>query len=98
MYNINKRGVIILANQYEVKKVRGYTFFFKFDPIQPDLLHIFVRHLTTIENAISTFFESDPIYNNQYNRYENRTYDYTIYWNWINKTDKKVIIITCFKT
>lgn len=86
-----------MANQYKVKKIRGITFFFKYEPSQPELLHIYVRHLTTIEEAITVFFESEPTFNKQYDRYENSNETHTIYWNWINESEKKIIIITCFK-
>lgn len=86
-----------MTNKYVVKKIRGVTFFFKCEPEQPDLLHIFVRHLTTIEDALTVFFESEEVFNKKYSRYESSNDTHTIYWNWINESEKKIIIITCFK-
>lgn len=57
-------------NQYEVVKVKGYTFFFKYEPPENELLHIWVRHLTKPENAIRTFFTSNPVWNDEHKRYE----------------------------
>lgn len=86
-----------MGNKYEVRKVRGVTFFFKYEEDAPDLLHIWVRHLTTIEESIEVFFESESKYNKKHNRYEALNQTHKIYWNYIGDIKNKVIIITCFK-
>lgn len=78
-------------------KNRGVTFFFKYEPPENDLLHIFIRHLITMEEAITVFFDSETTFNKKHNRYESSNDTHTIYWNWINEIEKKIIVITCFK-
>jgi hypothetical protein len=43
-----------------VDEESGFRFVFKTDPADPDMLHIYARHLTTVEDAIETFFAGDP--------------------------------------
>lgn len=82
--------------KFQPVKEKGITFLFKFDPDSPELLHIYVRHLTTIEDALDVYFSTKPIWNSKMKRYENYSETHGIYWFWLNEKDKKVVIITCF--
>lgn len=72
-------------------------FFFKYDSDAKDkLLHIWVRHLTTIDNALDVFFENNStIWNKKHERFESYSDKHGLYWFWLEK-DKKVMIISCF--
>ncbi len=37
----------------------GFSFVFAHDPADPAMLHIFARHLTTIEDALAVWFDED---------------------------------------
>lgn len=78
-------------------KRNGVTFFFKYDETSPEQLHIFVRHLTTVGQALFIWFEGKTVFNSEYNRFETETDTHGLYWNWINEDEKKVIIISCFE-
>jgi hypothetical protein len=84
-------------SKYKRLKLDKYIFFFKYELSQPELLHIWVRHLTTPKDALKVFFSSEDVYNKKYKRYENSNDKHSIYWNWINEKENKIIIITCFK-
>lgn len=80
------------------KRVReeGITFLFKYEEDAPELLHIYVRHLTTVDDALDVYFKTTPKWNEERNRYENYSETHGIYWFWLNEFDK-IMIITCFK-
>jgi hypothetical protein len=46
----------------------GIRFVFKMDPVDPNILHIYARHLTTIDDALDVFFGSMPGWNEQHER------------------------------
>ncbi len=82
--------------KFEAVIENDITFLFKYDKDSPDLLHIYVRHLTTIDNALNVYFSTEALWNPKNKRYENYSDTHGIYWFWLNEEDKKVIIITCF--
>lgn len=75
----------------------GITFLFKFDQVDPTILHIFARHLTSIDDALDVFFETKPIWNDKHRRFENYSDKHGIYWFWRNQPKREVVIITCFR-
>lgn len=75
----------------------GIKFVFKYDEQAPELLHIFARHLTTIDDALDLFFDQKPVWNEQYERYENYSETHGLYWYWINQPNKIVMIVSCFR-
>lgn len=77
----------------------GFTFALAYDKEEPDLLHIFVRHLTTVDNALDCFFDSwqASSRNQAYNRFECSNATHGLFWNWMDEDAKKVLIITCFR-
>ncbi len=75
----------------------GITFLFKYDQVDPSLLHIYARHLMTVEDALELFFNFPPTWNTRYRRYENYSDTHGLYWFWRNETKKEVFIITCFR-
>lgn len=86
-----------MTPKYKVVAENGFTFFFKREPDHPDLLHIFVRHLTTIDDALDTFFEAPAVWNPDNERFENYSETFGLYWAWLNQAEKKIMVITCFK-
>jgi len=83
--------------KYTLKRSREHIFFFKHEPTHPDLLHIYVRHLTTPTDAIQAFFTGSTCWNEARQRMETTATHHTIYWFWLEQEAKKVMIITCFK-
>lgn len=84
-------------NKYTIKRSNKHIFFFKHEDEAPELLHIYVRHLTTPEDAITAFFTGKTIWNETNERFETTTKTHTVYWLWIDENDKKILIISCFK-
>jgi hypothetical protein len=56
---------------YQRIRCAGITFLFKYEPGHPELLHIYVRHLTTPELAIDLFLDEKAAWNDKYRRFEN---------------------------
>ncbi len=75
----------------------GITFVFKRDKVDASLLHIYARHLTTIDDALDVYFESEPSWNLRHGRYENYTDTHGLYWFWIDSRNKVVMIVSCFR-
>jgi hypothetical protein len=76
----------------------GVTFVFKMDEVNPEILHIYARHLTTIDDAVGVFFDdSNPVWNITYERYENYNDTHGLYWFWLDKPNRVVMVVTCFR-
>ncbi len=53
-----------MSRKYKTVEEQGLRFVFAYDDDAPDLLHIYVRHLTSIDDALDTFFNlqrADPV-------------------------------------
>ena len=75
----------------------GERFRFYYDLEHPQVLHITMRHGTTPEDAIRTFFEGETgAWDKKYSRFETLAATYGIYWT-RHAHDQSVIIISCFK-
>lgn len=76
----------------------GIGFIFKVDPDDPSLLHIYARHLTTVDDAIDVFFDPSATqhFNDEMRRYERHNQTHGLYWFWIEEP-RAVMVITCFK-
>ena len=62
----------------------------------PELLHIYVRHLTSIDDALDTFFNGQTSWNEEQKRFETYTGTHGLFWFWL-EPDKVVMVISCFK-
>jgi hypothetical protein len=60
---------------YKQVEAGDLRFVFKYDDDAPDLLHIFVRHLATVDDALDTYFGGQTVWNAERNRFE--TYSQT---------------------
>jgi hypothetical protein len=80
------------------KRVRsgGFTFLFAYDETDPSLLHIYARHLATIEDALRVWFDpqAEDVWNDQRERFETRGETHVLYWTWLNDGET-VLVITC---
>ena len=76
-----------------------FRFVFKSETENPEMLHIYARHLVTAEDAIGIFFSYDPVWNAEWKRFETYSNTHGLYWFWCNQTKKKkvVMVISCFK-
>ena len=83
--------------KFKQVRERGISFVFKYDADAPDLLHIYARHLTTIDDALDVFFDhsAQQAYNAEHQRYERYSRTHGLYWFWL-KPDSVVMVITCF--
>lgn len=57
----------------------------------------FARHLTTIENALNTWFDpnAEEVWSEEHKRYETYGESHALYWTWLTENER-VLIITCF--
>ncbi len=60
-------------------RARGIKFVFKYDDVDPDLLHIYARHLTTPTVAVTTFFSGLTVWNDKLQRFETITKSHCLY-------------------
>lgn len=84
-------------NRYFRVSEDEHVFVFKFDPSDPEQLHITVRHLTTVDDALDAFFDPDgkTRWNKRHKRFETYTASHTLYWYWIDEAGKVVMIVSC---
>ncbi len=82
------------------RRVRGHgiVFYLKYDDENPELLHIFVRHLADADDALDVFFDPDrqDTWNPERQRWESRSATHELYWMWLEE-GRKVLVITCFR-
>ena len=76
----------------------GITFVFTHDSDDPDLLHIYARHLATIADALRVWFDqaAEEEWNERYRRWETHGRTHVLYWTWL-VPESRVLIITCFR-
>jgi hypothetical protein len=76
---------------------QGIRFVFKYDDDAPELLHIFARHLTTIDDALDVFFEGEEeVWNDERHRFETFSSTHGLFWFWIEE-NRVVMVVTCFR-
>ena len=86
-----------MAKKFEQVFENGIKFVFKMDDVDPELLHIFARLLTSIDDALDVFFASKAAWNEQFQRYESYNDTHGLYWFWINEPNKVVMVVSCFR-
>lgn len=75
----------------------GERFRFYYDQEVPEVLHIMLRHGTTPEDAIRTFFEGGQgPWDEARQRFESATELHGLYWT-RHPHDDSVIVISCFE-
>jgi hypothetical protein len=83
--------------RYKQVEEAGIRFVFKYDDDAPDLLHIYARHLTSIDDALDTFFEGrQESWNEERSRFETYSGSHGLFWFWLEK-DRAVMVISCFR-
>ena len=84
--------------EYQQVEADGFTFLFAFDPDDPSPLHIYARHLATIDDALDVWFDdaTDDVWNEEYRRFETVGRTHVLYWAWLVE-GQRVLIITCFR-
>lgn len=86
-----------MARKFEHVVENGIQFVFKMDDVDPSLLHIYARHLTTIDDVLDVFFDSMPSWNERFERFENYSDTHGLYWFWLDKAQKVVMVVSCFR-
>ena len=75
----------------------GERFRFYYDLEVPEVLHVTLRHGTTPEDAIQTFFEGEQqLWNEERQRFETMSDTLSLYWT-RHPHDGSVIVISCFE-
>lgn len=84
--------------RYQRVRENGITFVFKYDDDDPSLLHIFARHLTSIDDALDVFFDpgATELWNDVHRRYERQSTTHGLYWFWIDEAGRVAMVVTCF--
>jgi len=84
--------------RYRAVRRQGFTFLFAYDETDSTLLHIFARHLTTLEDALTVWFDptAEDTWHEQYERFESRGENHILLWTWRAGSDDTVLIISCF--
>jgi len=83
--------------RYKQVEEEGIRFIFKYDDDAPDLLHIYARHLTSIDDALDTFFEGErESWNEERSRFETYSATHGLFWFWIEQ-DRVVMVVSCFR-
>ena len=83
--------------QYKQVEEDGIRFIFKYDDDAPDLLHIFTRHLTSIYDALDTFFDGEQeSWNEERSRFETYSATHGLFWFWLEE-GRAVMVISCFR-
>ncbi|MHB1417552.1 MAG: hypothetical protein ACYC1C_20075 [Chloroflexota bacterium] len=82
---------------YKRVREQGIVFYFKYDDQHPEMLHIFVRHLTDVDDALDVFFDPNrrDSWNKQRQRWETESATHALYWTWLEENEK-VLVISCF--
>ena len=75
----------------------GIRFVFRYDYDAPELLHIFARHLTSIDDALDTFFDgTTEVWNERHTRFETYSQTHGLFWFWIEE-GRVVMVVSCFR-
>ena len=83
--------------RYKQVEEDGIRFVFKYDDDAPDLLHIYARHLTSVDDVLDTFFEGQQeSWNEERSRFETYSESHGLFWFWL-ETDRAVMVISCFR-
>ena len=77
--------------------VGGISFYFAYDSTDPNLLHIFARHLKTPDEAIRAWFRGQPEWNEIHSRFHSRAQGTEVTWFWIDEARRMVQIISCYE-
>jgi hypothetical protein len=83
--------------RYKQVEEDGIRFVFKYEDDAPDLLHIYARHLTSIDDALDTFFDGEQeTWNPERSRFETYTRTHGLFWFWLEE-DRSDMVISCFR-
>ena len=83
--------------RYKNYHYEEYTFVFKYEDEPADMLHIWARHMKTVDDAVEVWFEgTKELWNNECARFETSTDTECVFWTWIDEPGKVVMIISCF--
>ena len=84
--------------KYKQVRCGGVRFVFKYDEPDSSLLHIYARHLTSIDDALSVFFdpEASETWNSERRRFERYNASHGLFWFWLDEPNQAVMVITCF--
>lgn len=87
-----------MARGYKWVQAQGLRFAFAHDDDDPSILHIYARHLTTIDDALRVWFDkgAPERWNDQRQRFEVEGDRHVLYWSWL-EYGRRVLIISCFE-
>jgi hypothetical protein len=84
--------------RYRRVRENGVVFVFKNDDADPEILHIYARHLTSVDDALDVFFdpEARQAVNREHDRFERYNSTHGLFWFWLDEPGRVVMVITCF--
>ena len=85
-----------VRQDYIAVESEGLRFRFYLDREHPAALHIHARHGLDIPDALEIFFDAEPRWNEQHQRFENQVGNRFLYWAW-KQPNAEVVVITCFE-
>jgi hypothetical protein len=85
----------VRSRPHEEYEANGQRFFFLYDRYQPNILHVVLRG-TTPEDAIRAYFEAEPTWNAERQRFETIGERHGVYWIRPAQYPDVVLIISCF--
>jgi hypothetical protein len=85
-----------MPGRFKHFRARGIKFVFKHDAVDPELLHIYARHMTTPQDAAATFFAAQSTWDEENQRFETYSTTHGLFWFWL-KENSGVMVISCFR-
>ena len=84
--------------KYKRVRENHITFVFKADDDDPEILHIYARHLTSIDDSLDVFFDpaASQTWNEAHRRFERANRSHTLFWFWLDEPGRVVMVVTCF--
>jgi len=82
--------------RYRHVHAKGFNFVFAYDEDEPELLRIFARHGTTVDDAFRIWFNPslEEVWDNTHQRFEVQSETHILLWKWLTQGER-VLIITC---
>jgi len=85
----------VRSRPHEEYEANGQRFFFLYDRGQHGILHVVLRGVTP-EDAMRAYFQAEPTWNEQRQRFETMGHTYGVFWVKPSQYPDVVLVISCF--